>query len=483
MHFSKSAHWSSAVLARPNSVTASWAKVRKRVVVDLVERHAEHPAARQQPGLEQVEQAGEQLAARQVAGRPEQEDDVRVGRRDQAGVDVVRIARSHAPTSVQGRGFLRVSPAGPADDRSLSGPGASGERSRPGWYVAPAPSGEGATGGHHVRRRRRARAGRGGRGAHRLRPPVVPRRPRRAWPPTWARPGSTPSARPPSTRTVRQSLQNRLRVTEWHRASPAAADRAPDVPIIVVGLTRTGTTALSHLLAADPANRSLRRWEAQDSVPPPTEAGYWTDPRYVAARDGGNMLDLINPRFKAIHHDEPEDAVECAIPLGQHFTSIALDSMFNIDGYGDWLYAADLTHAYDYHRQVLQVLGSDYGGPVAAEVTGARLRHGDRRRRLPRRRVRADPPRPGPVHRLDPQPQRVPVGHLHRRRLPRPHRPGLARLADDDGRAHHRRSATPTATTASSTSATRTCSPTPWPASAGSTSGSAGSSPPRPRRR
>ena len=75
------------------------------------------------------------------------------------------------------------------------------------------------------------------------------------------------------------------------------------------------------------------------------------------------MLDLINPRFKAIHHDEPEDAVECAIPLGQHFTSIAIDSMFNIDGYGDWLYAADLTHAYDYHRQVLQVLGSDYGGP------------------------------------------------------------------------------------------------------------------------
>ena len=163
--------------------------------------------------------------------------------------------------------------------------------------------------------------------------------------------------------TVRQALQNRLRVTEWHRASPAAGNRAPEVPIIIVGLTRTGTTALSHLLAVDPANRSLRQWEAQDSVPPPTEAGYWTDPRYLAAKDGGNMLDLINPRFKAIHHDEPEDAVECAIPLGQHFTSIALDSMFNIDGYGDWLYDADLTHAYDYHRQVLQVLGADHGGP------------------------------------------------------------------------------------------------------------------------
>ena len=73
------------------------------VVVDLVERHAEHPTAREQPGLEQVEQPGEQLAARQVAGRPEQEDDVRVGRGDQAGVDVVWIAGSHARTSVQAR--------------------------------------------------------------------------------------------------------------------------------------------------------------------------------------------------------------------------------------------------------------------------------------------------------------------------------------------------------------------------------------------
>ena len=179
----------------------------------------------------------------------------------------------------------------------------------------------------------------------------------------WARPGSTPSARRPSTRPCASRCRTGCGSPSGTGRSPAAADRAPDVPIIIVGLTRTGTTALSHLLAADPANRSLRQWEAQDSVPPPTEAGYWTDPRYVAARDGGNMLDLINPRFKAIHHDEPEDAVECAIPLGQHFASIALDSMFNIDGYGDWLYAADLTHAYDYHRQVLQVLGSDYGGP------------------------------------------------------------------------------------------------------------------------
>jgi hypothetical protein len=163
--------------------------------------------------------------------------------------------------------------------------------------------------------------------------------------------------------SVRGALRNRLRVVEWLRAHPGPAAATPDVQIIVVGLSRTGTTALSHLLGADPANRSLRQWEAQDSVPPPTREGYWSDPRYVAAKEAGNLLDLVNPRFKSIHHDAPEDPVECAIPLSQHFASISLENQFNVDGYVDWLLAADLTHAYDHHRHVLQVLGSDYGGP------------------------------------------------------------------------------------------------------------------------
>lgn len=163
--------------------------------------------------------------------------------------------------------------------------------------------------------------------------------------------------------SVRGALRNRLRVTEWMRTHPREAATPPPVQIVIVGLTRTGTTALSHLLAADPHSRSLRQWEAQDSVPPPSAAGYWSDPRYLAAKESGNLLDLINPRFKAIHHDGPEDAVECAIPLSQHFASISLVSQFNVEGYGDWLLSTDLEGAYRYHRQVLQLLGSDYGGP------------------------------------------------------------------------------------------------------------------------
>ena len=164
--------------------------------------------------------------------------------------------------------------------------------------------------------------------------------------------------------TIRQSLTNRLRVTEWHARHPALADQEPEVALIVVGLPRTGTTALSHLLGADRANRSLRGWEANESVPPPTTEHYWHDPRYLAAKEAGNLLHLLNPEFKAIHHDEPDEPVECSMTLAQHFASITLNTTFNLDqAYTKWLLDTDLTAAYDWHRQVLQVLGSQCPGP------------------------------------------------------------------------------------------------------------------------
>ena len=105
-----------------------------------------------------------------------------------------------------------------------------------------------------------------------------------------------------------------------------------EAPLVLVGMPRSGTTALSHLLAADPDNRSLLAWEANESIPPPTTDGYQTDPRFETARATPSAVDLINPDFKAIHHDEPDDAMECTVLHAQHFQSLIYSTVFNLPG-------------------------------------------------------------------------------------------------------------------------------------------------------
>jgi hypothetical protein len=176
---------------------------------------------------------------------------------------------------------------------------------------------------------------------------------------------------------LRGNLRNRLRVTEWHKQHPDLATEVVRAPIVIVGLSRTGTTALSQLLACDPANRSLLGWEASQSVPPPTRDSYETDPRFDAARAGAGMMDALNPGFKAIHYDPPDGPIECSVVLAQHFLSASLSTCFNVPDYDAWMLSADGHPAYAYHRQVLQLLQSEYPGqwqlktPVHCHFMGA----------------------------------------------------------------------------------------------------------------
>ena len=123
-----------------------------------------------------------------------------------------------------------------------------------------------------------------------------------------------------------------------------------------------GTADPGHLLAADPDNRSLLGWEANESVPPPTSSAYHHDPRFVAARAAPSAVDLINPGFKAIHHDEPDDAMECTVVHAQHFQSLIYSTTFNLPSYDEWLLASDWRGATAHHRLVLQVLQSECPG-------------------------------------------------------------------------------------------------------------------------
>ena len=135
--------------------------------------------------------------------------------------------------------------------------------------------------------------------------------------------------RPAAEAMLTGALANRLRVIDWGNRHPDVAEEEIVDPIFIVGVSRSGTTALSHLLVNDPRNRSLLTWEARDPIPPPSPDTYDRDPRLLdARREQHGMLDALNPGFKAVHHDPPDMPIECVTVMAHDMVSLLYPAAF-----------------------------------------------------------------------------------------------------------------------------------------------------------
>src|SRR5664279_2716589 len=158
---------------------------------------------------------------------------------------------------------------------------------------------------------------------------------------------------------IQSALKTRLLVEDWIARHPEVDEERIESPIFIVGMSRSGTTALSHLLARDPANRSLLGWEAASPVPPPQPATYTTDPRFEAAKaDEFGLLHQLNPELVKMHHDPPDMPVECLVPMTPHFVTLSLSLLFPIPTYTRWVRDTDHGPVYRWHEKVLRLLQS-----------------------------------------------------------------------------------------------------------------------------
>jgi hypothetical protein len=155
---------------------------------------------------------------------------------------------------------------------------------------------------------------------------------------------------------LRMLLANRLRIEGVHRMHPDIAAQVVEGPLVIIGLPRTGTTALSQLLTADPQIRSLRLWESSDPVPPPESATEDTDPRIEETSRGLEAMYSAFPRMKSMYLQTATGATECQDLLGMEFRTAHFDGMAHVPRYTDWVTNCDMAPAYRYHRRVLQLL-------------------------------------------------------------------------------------------------------------------------------
>jgi hypothetical protein len=172
-----------------------------------------------------------------------------------------------------------------------------------------------------------------------------------------------------ANRDVVGLLTNRLRLEEDRKRHPGIAAERIVAPIFIVGLPRSGSTLLHHLLAQDPETRAAQAWEVMHPSPPPMRATYETDPRIERARRQLSWLDRLAPDFKAIHPVGAQLPLECIAIMSASFRATRFQTTYNIPTYEAWLNGQDMRPAYAFHRRFLQHL--QWGAPAARWVLKA----------------------------------------------------------------------------------------------------------------
>jgi hypothetical protein len=151
-------------------------------------------------------------------------------------------------------------------------------------------------------------------------------------------------------------LCGRLRAIDGFKKHPEFAAAPVERPLIIIGMARSGTTALHRLLAHDPQLQSLPLWLAASPMPRPPLAEWADSPLYQATQQGVDRIYGLVPEFRDIHPVGAGMVDECRVITEQTFWACAAASMASAPDYGRWCLETDATYAYRYHRQVLGLI-------------------------------------------------------------------------------------------------------------------------------
>jgi hypothetical protein len=152
-------------------------------------------------------------------------------------------------------------------------------------------------------------------------------------------------------------LTKRLEIEDWYARHPEIDEQQIVAPLFVLGLPRTGSTALHCLLGEDPAVRVMRNWECMNPCPPPEAATYDTDPRIAIMEEQMKQRDRLTPRMKQMLPSTATSPTEDQLTMGYDFKSQFFQAGFRIPSYAHWLHhEADLEPTFRYVKRVLKLL-------------------------------------------------------------------------------------------------------------------------------
>lgn len=156
-----------------------------------------------------------------------------------------------------------------------------------------------------------------------------------------------------------QLLATRLRSERRLKERGAGTTATIHRPLVVLGLVRTGSTALHHLLAQDPQLQSLEYWLAARPQRRPPPDGWTSHADFQAAVAEIEAMYAFDPALRTIHLMAADLAEECRHFLAQSFTDDSFEVNATVPSYTRWYEGGRHVAAYRRHRALAQLVGGD----------------------------------------------------------------------------------------------------------------------------
>ncbi|MFE3739606.1 sulfotransferase family protein [Streptomyces sp. NPDC059134] len=173
-----------------------------------------------------------------------------------------------------------------------------------------------------------------------------------------------PYGRAEARTVLLDALCTRLRLHA--NALPALDPAFGRGPVVLVGLPRTGSTLLHHLLAHHPSLRAPRLWELLAPLTPP---GTTEDLLVGIARRHVTEHFRAAPDLRRIHPTSATGPEECEYLMNTDFRNAVLATIsYRLPDYAAWLMDQDLTGAYRLHQAQLRHILARRPAPAGARL-------------------------------------------------------------------------------------------------------------------
>jgi len=158
---------------------------------------------------------------------------------------------------------------------------------------------------------------------------------------------------------VIETLRGRAHAIKSMKENPGFDAHEIVSPVVIIGVPRTGTTALHRLMAVDRRFQGLQTWLLDSPMPrPPIDA--WSN--FPQFRQSVELLEAhyaASPDARAAHHRAAEEVHECCFLLAQSFRCNILSCSQSAATYDAWWQSQSEWPGYQYYKSCVQLIGSN----------------------------------------------------------------------------------------------------------------------------